>query len=923
MNPVSISIVSPKKDPKQDSTLSVFPNDTHSEAENLSDITEDFGQLFVKVISCSNFDVEPGFLGVYAILTLEKQQHRTATVESTVINRKNTVEWHQEFNFDVTQAEADLTISVWGKYPKNNVVSIGKVSVPAKVFRNEKRGPQTTTLFLRKMNDSARLLKTELTLCINFTRMTKKSVGPNDFEYLAVIGRGSFGKVFQVRKKDSGCIYAMKVIKKENVIKRNAVKHTMAENRILKSLTHPFLVNLKYAFQTKERLYMVIDYLNGGELFYHLSQDDTFSEERARFYAAEVVLALGYLHDNGILYRDLKPENLLLDMHGHICLVDFGLCKDGLGIGTKTHTFCGSPEYIAPEVLRGKGYGKEIDWWALGTLIYEMLTGLPPFWSEDEEVMHTKIQYAPLHLPPELSPEVRDLLKRLLHRKPEERLGTGVDGTEQVKKHPWFASIDWRKCYLKELEPPFKPHVTSQLDLNYFDEEFTRENPRFSYTTPIDDDIFLGFSYDGRPEFKPFELRNSKQRINIAHERRRRFSSHSSSSSTGSFSTIIKKEDESTANAVTATASPEASRANVFPQPSRCHDPVSLVASNNNSNVDSKIKATEVVNNNQIAIESIPQNEKTQIIRSDQIQSQYNITKEESAPSKFFPIRNEKTDTLNKPKISLAPIVEHPNENVHSNVTNYKRDNEPKTPRSNNSANTNQNENEVKKPRTSNPNSNNPTENEPKTSRSNNSADSNVNENEVKKPRTSNPNSNNPTDNEPKTPRSNNSANTNVNENELKKPQMSNPNSSNQTKNETKMLRSNNPVNVNQNENEVRKPQTNIPASNINKRVNELKTPRSGLTTNLNTNEKELKMRTNENSNFKFVQVKPKFSERRMFLIGNKKTNNTNVNTNRNNTNTPNTNTAMSPSDDDLDSEFELSPICPPDSVVLMFPLDQ
>lgn len=213
-------------------------------------------------------------------------------------------------------------------------------------------------------------------MCDIYSRYYKQKVGPDDFEILAVVGKGSFGKVFQVRKKDTGNIFAMKVIRKDNVVKRNAVEHTMAENKILKHINHPFLVNLKYAFQTKLHLYMVIDYLNGGELFYHLTRDDYFSEERTRFYAAEVVLALGYLHDNNIVYRDLKPENLLLDMQGHICLVDFGLCKTGLGFDTKTHTFCGSPEYIAPEVLRGEGYNKEVDWWALGTLIYEMLTGL-------------------------------------------------------------------------------------------------------------------------------------------------------------------------------------------------------------------------------------------------------------------------------------------------------------------------------------------------------------------------------------------------------------------------------------------------------------------------------------------------------------------------------------------------------------------
>jgi serum/glucocorticoid-regulated kinase 2 len=163
---------------------------------------------------------------------------------------------------------------------------------------------------------------------------------------------------------------------------------------------------------------MVIDYFNGGELFHHLTQEDYFAEERARFYAAQVVSALSYLHARQVIYRDLKPENILLDMDGNICLVDFGLCKEGIGLDGRTFTFCGSPEYLAPELLLGKGYGKEVDWWALGTLIYEMLSGLPPFWDEDEDIMHRKILSSPLKLPQYMSATVKDLLKNLLQRDP-------------------------------------------------------------------------------------------------------------------------------------------------------------------------------------------------------------------------------------------------------------------------------------------------------------------------------------------------------------------------------------------------------------------------------------------------------------------------------------------------------------------------
>jgi serine/threonine protein kinase len=273
----------------------------------------------------------------------------------------------------------------------------------------------------------------------------------------------------------------------------------MSENHVLKNINHPFIVNLKYAFQTSSHLYMVIDYLNGGELFYHLTHDDYFPEPRAKLYAAEVVSALGYLHDHNILYRDLKPENLILDMHGHICLVDFGLCKVGWMPETKTHTFCGSAEYLSPELLRGKGYGKEVDWWALGTLIYEMLSGLPPFWDEDEEYMQKKIVSAPLKMHKYFSAEAKDIIRQLLNRDPDQRLGSGPNGTQQIKNHPWFADIDWAGLDRRELTPQFVPHLKNEQDLPYVEPEVLSELPALSLTNAslhMDSDLFAGFSYD-------------------------------------------------------------------------------------------------------------------------------------------------------------------------------------------------------------------------------------------------------------------------------------------------------------------------------------------------------------------------------------------------------------------------------------------
>ncbi|MES1912266.1 MAG: hypothetical protein MHM6MM_004569 [Cercozoa sp. M6MM] len=199
----------------------------------------------------------------------------------------------------------------------------------------------------------------------------------DDFDLLAVVGKGSFGKVMQVRHKRTGQIYAMKVLKKKELIKRKQVLHTRTERNVLVDVTHPFVVSLRAAFQTRGKLYMLLDYFNGGELFFHLRNDGQFSEERCRFYAAQIILALKCLHENGVVYRDLKPENILLDSEGFIKITDFGLSKDAMADGKLTHTFCGTPEYLAPEVLRNEGHARAVDWWSLGTLLFEMMTGLP------------------------------------------------------------------------------------------------------------------------------------------------------------------------------------------------------------------------------------------------------------------------------------------------------------------------------------------------------------------------------------------------------------------------------------------------------------------------------------------------------------------------------------------------------------------
>jgi len=228
---------------------------------------------------------------------------------------------------------------------------------------------------------------------------------------------------------------------------------------------------------------MVLDYFTGGELFHHLKNTGRFSEERARFYAAEIISALEELHKHTIVYRDLKPENVLLDEDGNIRLTDFGLSKESVSSNVLTHTFCGTPEYLAPEVIHGTGYNQAVDWWSLGTLLYEMLTGLPPFYNENLHVMYEKIIRAKLTFPGYLSENAKSFLSRLLERNPKERLGGGDTDAEEVKKHPFFDGIDWVKLRKKELTPPFKPHTSrGKEDTTNIDEEFKTETPK---DTPV------------------------------------------------------------------------------------------------------------------------------------------------------------------------------------------------------------------------------------------------------------------------------------------------------------------------------------------------------------------------------------------------------------------------------------------------------
>eukprot|EP01134_Creolimax_fragrantissima_P006964 CFRG6964T1 len=324
-----------------------------------------------------------------------------------------------------------------------------------------------------------------------------------DFDLLKVIGKGSFGRVLLARHKSTRYVYAIKVLDKRQAQrksnKKTQIRNVMTErNVLLKNLRHPFLVGLHYSFQSARKLYFVLDYVNGGELFFHLQREQTFPEKRVRFYTAEIVSAIDFMHNNGVLYRDLKPENILLCSDGHVALTDFGLCKENISSASRTDTFCGTPDYLAPEVLLKKPYGHAVDWWSLGVVCYEMLVGLPPFYSKNYKILYDKILKSDAKIPAYVSPELKDFLIGLLNRDPLKRLGCGPTGAEEIKRHVIFEGIDWDKLDRKEYPPPYDLNVDGALDLRNFDPDFVDE----PLPTPDDmrinvkiDDAFAGFSY--------------------------------------------------------------------------------------------------------------------------------------------------------------------------------------------------------------------------------------------------------------------------------------------------------------------------------------------------------------------------------------------------------------------------------------------
>jgi serine/threonine protein kinase len=332
-------------------------------------------------------------------------------------------------------------------------------------------------------------------LCPTGTKITEKepgSLSPKTFIRKKQLGQGKFGKVFLVLKEDSSELFAMKVLQKKFLKQTNQNQQTLTERNILANSDCPFLAKLFFSFQDKNRLYLVMEYLQGGELFFHLTNESTFSEPRARFYISEILVGLEFLHSQGIIYRDLKPENILLDSKGHVRLTDFGLCKF-LDDGKTTKTFCGTPEYLAPEVILREEYGKAADFWSLGAVLYYMLSGTPPHYNYNKKEIFRKVVSVPVSPVLNATQAANDFVLGLLKIDP----GMRVQDFHVIKKHPWFEGVDWNDVALMKVSPPFVPNCKKSDDVSNFDKIFTDKKNQDTLSGEISGNVWnlSGFTY--------------------------------------------------------------------------------------------------------------------------------------------------------------------------------------------------------------------------------------------------------------------------------------------------------------------------------------------------------------------------------------------------------------------------------------------
>lgn len=321
---------------------------------------------------------------------------------------------------------------------------------------------------------------------------TGKSFTFKDFDLKATVGTGTFGRVRVVKIKGSTdrTPLALKIMKKSEVIRLKQVEHVKAEVGILAQIIHPFIVNLLNTFQDDKRLFLLLEFVNGGELFSHLRKEGRLPDADAKFYAGEIVLAFAYLHSKNIIYRDLKPENLLIDCEGHMKITDFGFAKV---VEDRTWTLCGTPEYLAPEIIQSKGHGRAVDWWALGILIFEMLAGYPPFYDENPFGIYQKVLAGRIDFPKHLDVKAKDLIKRLLTHDRAKRFGCLKNGAEDIQRHKWYKGMDWDALLKREIKPSFIPSVKASDDTSMFDRYPESTEGSAPAISAKDQELFEGF----------------------------------------------------------------------------------------------------------------------------------------------------------------------------------------------------------------------------------------------------------------------------------------------------------------------------------------------------------------------------------------------------------------------------------------------
>ena len=429
----------------------------------INNITDEF------IIHCRDRENDYNFISkkkceIFQIINNEYKkiknvQLKISEVEDKSLKTYATLKKEKKSDPNYTRMEKQNLIKVDNYLNNNKQLKQNLISQPIKEENGKRKG--TLTMFS--------------------SHKTIKEVKLEDFKILKVLGRGSFGKVCLVEYLPTKEVYAMKSLKKDLLIEEDQIESTILEKEILQTLDHPFLCGLIFFFQTEDRVFFVMPFLSGGELFQHLKKFKRFTEEMVRFYAAQISIALQYLHDKKIIYRDLKPENILLDETGYLRLVDFGMAKK-LEYNNKALSFCGTPEYLAPEIIKGEGYDENIDWWSLGIILYELLCGVPPFYVDNLDKMYDLIQNTEVTFPQNiyLSDDAKDIIFKLLKKDVKERLGY-ASGIVEIKNHPFFKGIDFQEIENKKVKSPFIPKIENNTDVQNFDEVFTNEDIEMSY----------------------------------------------------------------------------------------------------------------------------------------------------------------------------------------------------------------------------------------------------------------------------------------------------------------------------------------------------------------------------------------------------------------------------------------------------------